>query len=130
MVGGYYGGMRMNYDVFLMNLLLMVGRVCHVDEPLYYYNIRPDSLSRSNETGNKSEERKQVRQKLAQLYETAYASYQGFALGRITAAEMLTTLRAQGAHHITPEAKAALAREALQLSEILRSMLGQGVPTG
>ena len=60
-IGGYYGGFKINYDVFLTNIVLMTCRVSHVELPLYNYFRRKDSLSRGEEFGYHSEERKKVK---------------------------------------------------------------------
>ena len=57
-IGGYYGGLRINYDTLVPNLILMIGRISHVPEPLYYRVIRSDSFNSFPTHGRAVGERK------------------------------------------------------------------------
>ena len=92
-IGGYYGGFRMSYDMFLTNMLLLTGRVAVVRQPLYHYYLRPHSLTTSPATGLRSEARRLVEIKLRELYAEAYVSYEKFTSGQVAAGDFLRCIR-------------------------------------
>jgi hypothetical protein len=75
-IGGYYGGFRIGYDTFLMNILPMLGRIAYATQPLYNRVMRSGSLTRASETNMRSELRCATRTKLQSLYAEIYHAYQ------------------------------------------------------
>jgi glycosyltransferase involved in cell wall biosynthesis len=118
-IGGYYGGFKMSYDTFLTNLILMTGKITHVPEPLYYWLVRPTSLSNCMETGMRSVQRKIAKAKIAELYGTSYKFYQAFLAGHITSSNMTQRIRLICRRHITPEDKQAIYFESQRLKQYL-----------
>lgn len=120
-IGGYYGGFKINYDVFLTNIVLMAFRVSHVDIPLYNYFRRKDSLSRGAEFGYHSEERKKVKSILASMYDTAYTKYSRHLRGDINAADFFTSIFDLCKKNITDDESSALSYETFRLSKLLNA---------
>jgi glycosyltransferase involved in cell wall biosynthesis len=118
-IGGYYGGFKINYDVFLTNIVLMTCRVAHVERPLYNYFRRKDSLSRGEEFGYHSEERKKVKSMLASMYEIAYKEYCRHLQGDINAADFFSSIFDLSKKNITDEESSALHCETLRLAKLL-----------
>ncbi len=92
-IGGYYGGFRFNYDVLITNLVLMIGTITHVAEPLYHRLIRPASLTQSEDTGIRSIQRKLIAAKTSELYKISYQCYLDFLDARMTGGEMTSIIR-------------------------------------
>lgn len=118
-IGGYYGGFKMSYDVFLTNLILMTGKVTHIPEPLYYWLVRSTSLSNSAETGMQSAQRRIAKAKIADLYGTSYKYYEAFLGGHITSANMTEKIRSVCRRNITPEDRQAIHYESERLKQYL-----------
>jgi glycosyltransferase involved in cell wall biosynthesis len=120
-LGGYYAGFRMNYDTLLTNFLLMTGRVSFVDEPLYQYVIRPDSLSHSQATGVRSAIRIATKQRLAAMYREAFEHYRAWMRGHISSVEFNVRIRRLAARNVTPELRHALNTETARLAALIRA---------
>ena len=118
-LGGYYGGFKINYDVFLTNLVLMTGKISHVDRPLYNYFVRRESLSRGREFGFRSAERAAVIRELSEFYGKAYDLYCRFRNGALPSAAFLAALREICAANIREEDRIALRIEMTRLEKIL-----------
>lgn len=71
-IGGYYGGLRVEYDTLVVGLLHLMGGVCYVDEPLYHRVIRPESLTQARETGRASLFRLRCRETVHRMYEEVF----------------------------------------------------------
>jgi glycosyltransferase involved in cell wall biosynthesis len=99
-IGGYYGGFRTSYDTLLTNFILMVGKIAHVPEPLYYRLIRPTSLTQSVETGYRSVQRKQILLKLEEIYSTTYKFYKSYLRGKITGDNLIKSIRSTCENYI------------------------------
>jgi len=119
-IGGYYAGFRMNYDTLLTNLLLMTGRVSFVDEPLYQYVIRQDSLSHSATTGVRSPIRVMTKQQLAILYREAFDHYRSWMQRELSSEEFNARIRYLANRFVTPELQSALETETARLASVLR----------
>lgn len=74
-IGGYYGGFRIAYDTFLMNILPMLGKVSYSMQPLYNRLMRSGSLTDATETNMRSELRRATHSRLRQLYQEIYSVY-------------------------------------------------------
>lgn len=123
-IGGFYGGFRISYDTLLMNLLMMTGRVSYVEEPLYTRVIRPDSLTTSQATGLQSAERSRVRRYHDKIFHNAYAAYNRYLAGELSAGELANYIREQSQQHVTAAEQAALNEESARLrSAMLRGGL-------
>lgn len=120
-IGGCYGGFRMNYDTLLTNLLLMTGKVSFVDEPLYHYVIRHDSLSHSPLTGAKSLLRRHIKQQQARIYDQTLRWHWAWMDGTITSTDLLGRIRKLLATYVTPEARAALGLEIARLTGVIQT---------
>ena len=124
-LGGYYGGFRIGYDTFLMNLLLMAGSVVSVKEPLYNRLVRNGSLTTSPSTGMRSSKRLAVRRQLDHLYSCIYSAYQAHAAGSFGKEELFSRIHALVDASIPAADKAVLKRESDALRQcLLRSPLG------
>ncbi len=120
-IGGYYSGFRMNYDTLLTNFLLMTGRVSFVEEPLYQYVIRPDSLSHSAATGVRSPIRIMTKQQLAAMYSEAFNDYRTWMRRELSSIELNHRIRGLAARCVTPELRFALEAETARLASVLRA---------
>jgi hypothetical protein len=119
-IGGYYGGFKMNYDTLLTNLLLMTGKVSFVDEPLYHYVIRRDSLSHGASTGNNSQIRILTKRYQAAIYCTALHWYWAWMEERMTSSDFFQRVRNLVVRPITPQARAELRVETSRLAALIR----------
>jgi len=120
-IGGYYAGFRMNYDTLLTNFLLMTGRVSFVEEPLYQYVIRPDSLSHSVATGVRSPIRIMTKQHLAAMYREAFDHYCGWMRGQCSSVEFNQCVQSLASRFVTPDLRSALETETARLASVLKS---------
>jgi glycosyltransferase involved in cell wall biosynthesis len=120
-LGGYYAGFRMNYDTLLTNFLLMTGRVSFVDQPLYQYVIRPDSLSHSQATGVRSPIRIATKQRLGAMYREAYEHYRAWMRGNLSSVEFSARIRQLAARNVTPELRQALNVETARMRAAIRA---------
>ncbi|GAB4373096.1 MAG: hypothetical protein Kow0042_16810 [Calditrichia bacterium] len=82
-LGGFYAGFRMSYDIFLVGLLRLTGKISYVNLPLYNYRVRPDSLSHDHATGLGSETRQKTKTKLDRLYQQVFRFYSLYHSGVI-----------------------------------------------
>jgi hypothetical protein len=94
-LGGYFGGFRFGYDELITNLLLLTGTVSWTPEPLYWRRLRPDSLTRSPDTGLESDERRALRGEMREIYRLAYRDYQSHLSGEVSREEMLRSIRSR-----------------------------------
>ena len=120
-IGGYYAGFRMNYDTLLTNFLLMTGHASFVEEPLYQYIIRPDSLSHSADTGVRSPIRMMTKQHLAAMYREAYDDYRAWMCGDLSSPDLSERIRLLASRFITPDLRRALEFETARLAAVLRT---------
>lgn len=121
-IGGYYGGFRVGYDAFLMNVLMMTGRISYVEEPLYNCLIRPDSLSRSRETGGRSSIRLNARKQMGQLYREAYGYYNEYLDGSIDEKSFAGLIREICRSRLTEQEKQEIRLQSQRFREEFRSM--------
>lgn len=77
-IGGYYAGFRIGYDTLIVNMLLMTGRISYVEQPLYNRIMRSNSLTTSNLTGMRSNQRLKVRHQLELLYGNIFTFYEQY----------------------------------------------------
>ncbi|MBV8629694.1 MAG: glycosyltransferase family 2 protein [Silvibacterium sp.] len=120
-IGGYYAGFRMNYDTLLTNFLLMTGRISFIEEPLYQYVIRRDSLSHSPSTGARSSIRIMTRHQLAAMYREALEHYRAWMRGESSSVELNGRIRMLVGRFVTPELRQALQVETARLAAVLRA---------
>jgi hypothetical protein len=118
-IGGYYGGFRIAYDVFLMNLLLMTGRVAYVDQPLYNRWLRAESLENAAATGMRSPLRAEVHRRLGRSYTDVFKQYQAYLQGSLSWAEMIEAIRTISARYVTAQDQTALVEETERLRTLL-----------
>lgn len=93
-IGGYYLGERLGTDTLLMSLLMMIGEVVRVEDPLYHRRIRAGSLTTSYETGMGSPERHRVRRKLDGYYTRIWPQYEAYARRKISRGALLEAIQA------------------------------------
>jgi glycosyltransferase involved in cell wall biosynthesis len=120
-LGGYYGGFRMSYDAFLINMVIMTGRISHVESPLYHRTVRLHSLTTSATTGMSSEYRRIVDLALAELYGKAFGWYQRYLAGEIDAVRLVRTIRGISGASISSQVAENLRRETDRLVALLDS---------
>ncbi|HUT64389.1 MAG TPA: glycosyltransferase [Anaerolineae bacterium] len=77
-IGGYYAGFRIGYDTLIVNMLLMIGQISYVEQPLYNRIIRSNSLTTSSRTGMRSTQRLEVRAQLEKMYEDIFTFYEQY----------------------------------------------------
>jgi glycosyltransferase involved in cell wall biosynthesis len=114
-VGGYYGGHFVSWDKFLLNMVVMTGRVAWTPQPLYYPLVRDSSLTFSKETGHRSAYAAGVERNLARDYQMVYRQYAAFREGVIDRAEFEARLRALCRHRVDDRARRFLAAQAGRL---------------
>jgi glycosyltransferase involved in cell wall biosynthesis len=120
-IGGYYGGLRISYDTLLTNLVLMIGRISHVPEYLYYRLLRDSSLTHDVTTGTGSANAKRASAIIRQLYDSCFLQYQLFLEGRLSRSRLAASIKQICGANITASDRHALA---LETERILR-VLGQ-----
>jgi hypothetical protein len=118
-IGGYYGGFRIAYDVFLMNLLLMTGRVAYVDQPLYNRWLRAESLENAAATGMRSPLRAEVHRRLGRSYTDVFKQYQAYLQGSLSWAELVEAISTISARYVTAQDQTALVEETERLRTLL-----------
>jgi glycosyltransferase involved in cell wall biosynthesis len=119
-LGGYYGGLRIGYDTLLTNLVLMTGKVSHVQHPLYWRLVRRDSLTHSHSTGVTSDFAKRANREVRKLYKACYTWYIQFLLRRITSEELKRGIRMMCGSRVPIPDRQALLQETHRLSLVLR----------
>jgi glycosyltransferase involved in cell wall biosynthesis len=123
-VGGYYGGFRVSYDALLTNLILMTGRISHLRQPLYYHTVRPGSLTQSDETGMRSQYRRDTVNALSRVYQNCFRFYTDYLHGRIDSGRFLSSIRDCTTANIPRETALRLAAESGRLRAVLAHSKG------
>jgi glycosyltransferase involved in cell wall biosynthesis len=118
-IGGYYCGLRISYDTLLPNLILMMGRISHVPDPLYFRQLRPESLTHGSSTGIGSANATRESAIQRHLYRSCFYYYQFFKAGRLTLSQLTACIRAVCAANITPAEHRDLIVERNRLSALL-----------
>jgi glycosyltransferase involved in cell wall biosynthesis len=118
-IGGYYGGLRISYDTLVPNLILMIGRISHVPEGLYYRLLRPESLTHGSLTGIGSPNARREAAIQRRFYQWCFAYYRLFQVGRLTALQLRAAIRAVCGSGITSADSLALTLESQRLSAVL-----------
>lgn len=118
-MGGYYGGFRISYDMYLTNILLLAGQVSIMHQPLYNYYKRPSSLTVAGATGMQSTYRTQINNQLQALYKKAHAIYLEFVAGKISSQELFGKLAGLHQEQISAPDRAALAMETSRLRDLI-----------
>ena len=119
-VGGYYCGLRISFDALVTNLVLMIGSISHVPEPLYFRLLRPESLTHDSGTGVGSESAKREWTIQRHLYRSCFYYYQFFKAGRITLTQLTACIRAVCGSNVTPADRHDLMIERNRLSSLLQ----------
>ncbi|HLA64317.1 MAG TPA: glycosyltransferase, partial [Rhodothermales bacterium] len=130
-VGGPYGGMRIGYDSLLVNLLVLTARVAYEERALTTYRLCEGSLTRAPETGLGSAARDAAWDVLNARYQEARALHEAHRAGAFRADTLATLVGQRAGRGVTPEAQAALAREAARLRGFLTTgsqSEGEGIP--
>ena len=99
----------------------MTGRVSFLEEPLYQYVIRPDSLSHSPSSGVRSPIRIMTKQQLAAMYREAFEHYRGWMRRTITSAQLNERIRELSRRFVTPQLREAVEFETERLASVLRA---------
>jgi len=120
-IGGYYGGFRIAYDTFIVNVLPMIGEITYLDQPLYNRLHRPDSLSQSPETGVRTQYRLSVKEQLVARYAEVYGCY----INGLPANEIAAKVKMLGEASVPSEDLALLKAEQQRLSTVLQAMVPQ-----
>ena len=118
-VGGYYAGLRQHFDTLLINLLLMVGRVSHIKEPLYWRLHWPGALTKHPDTRFGTEVSRNAMKQGERLYMQAYSQYRDFLAGRIKSQDFCESLRAICNSNISLGNQLAYAEEEKRFRDIL-----------
>jgi glycosyltransferase involved in cell wall biosynthesis len=120
-IGGYYAGLRISFDTLVPNLILMVGRLCHTRENLYYRLVRRDSLTHSSQTGVSSPTAASELRVKKYIYSICYNSYAMYRCGAIDKAHLTHAIRAACATYISEIQRRSLADETRRLVGSLSS---------
>lgn len=120
-LGGYYGGLRLSYDLFLTNAISILGKARCLDLPLYFRVARPTSMTVQANTAIRSKYRIEVERVLESMYQEIVFWRNAFLLRRISKWQLAGCVRAVTARHIDSQTANALSAE----SHRLRSMLVQ-----
>jgi glycosyltransferase involved in cell wall biosynthesis len=118
-IGGYYAGLKISYDTLLPNLILMLGKISHVPQCLYYRMLRMDSLTHGRQTRSGSENATREAMLQRELYGLCFAQYRRFVGGGISAAELAASIRAICGARVTSAEQMALSFESRRLSALL-----------
>jgi glycosyltransferase involved in cell wall biosynthesis len=118
-LGGYYGGLRVGYDVLLTNLVLMAGRISHVPRPLYWRLLRSDSLTHAKSTGLGSEYANRTGVEIRRIYKACYAWYAQFLGQRISRDDLKRAIRVLCNSGLSETDRQALLHESKRLSYLL-----------
>jgi glycosyltransferase involved in cell wall biosynthesis len=124
-IGGYYCGLKINYDTLVPNLILMIGRISHVPEGLYYRLLRPESLTHGRLTGVGSGNARRESAFQRQLYKSCFASYRQFLNGGITASQLAASIKNSCAAGVSPADRETLALETRRLTAAVRNQTMQ-----
>jgi glycosyltransferase involved in cell wall biosynthesis/predicted O-methyltransferase YrrM len=128
-IGGFHAGFRIGYDTFLVNALLMVGRISYVGTPLYNSLVRDGSLTSARATGLRSPLRLQVTSQLGGMYQTLFRSYRQYVDGAIDAETLAERIRAtvqERSGHEASEVAAEAERLKALLAEPRRKVVAAG----
>ena len=101
-LGGYWGGQRIEYDSFLINVTLALGRAVWDRRLLYWRRIHPRSLTRAACTGLGSPARQAVRARLSCTYSLIWHDLLDHQSGRLNARDLVTRTRRRIAGLVTP----------------------------
>jgi hypothetical protein len=124
--GGYYGGFRISYDAMLTNLILMIGRISHVPQPLYYRQVWPESLTQSPVTGMRSRTRQEAEHSIAALYKRCFNLYLDYLAGRIDSSRFAAAIRACVWNNVSASDARQLAIETERLKQLLHAQAWNG----
>jgi glycosyltransferase involved in cell wall biosynthesis len=117
-IGGYYGGLRVEYDTLVVGLLHLTGRVTYVDTPLYHRVFRPESLTQAPETGRASLFRLRCRETIHRLYEEVFdGCAEAVRRGDPVPTDVARIIRA----HLDPEQASRLEAGSRAMAEALSS---------
>jgi glycosyltransferase involved in cell wall biosynthesis len=119
-MGGYYGGFRVGYDMLIPALLSLISRLAYIDVPLYHCDHqREGSLSTSTGTGMTSQARRQVLAELEARYAQAYEGFRQYVAGRRSLDELCQHIAAAASANVTTEDAHALAVQSGRLRDQL-----------
>jgi len=126
-VGGYYAGFRIGYDTILTNFILMTGTLSHVAQPLYYRQVRPDSLTHSQLTGHGSAFARRAQSDIVAMYNNCFHWYAEFLAGRIDSTRLANAIRVTAAGNVSAANAQQLTIESQRLR---RKLLDCGIESG
>jgi len=118
-VGGYYGGFRVGYDTILTNFILMTGRISHVARPLYYRQVRPESLTHSPVTGNGSSFAASSQRAIVSLYRHCFLRYAEYLAGKMDSQRLAAAMRSTVARNVSSADARQLVMETQRLKRVL-----------
>jgi glycosyltransferase involved in cell wall biosynthesis len=128
-IGGYYGGFPIRWDVLIVNLIMMIGKVSHCALPLYCRLLRSESLMHSAATGLKSRYSDDVRRLRNALYDQCYLRYREYLAGRISCQALTASIRSICSRYISDRDRWALVHETARLADhIARRYIGLAHP--
>jgi glycosyltransferase involved in cell wall biosynthesis len=118
-IGGLFAGFTVGYDTFLVNALVMTGRIAPVPEPLYTWRLRADSLTQSPATGPRSMMRRRTAEQLREMHRTAHAAYTAYLAGRLELDALAATISRLGRARIEPALRGELDEQSKRLAVAL-----------
>lgn len=118
-LGGYYGGFRVSYDLFLTNVIRILGRVECIDLPLYFRVSRTTSLTVQSKTALRSPYRIAVERLLDDKYREILIWRGRFLRREISRQVLFDRVRSVTQRHVTRETAAALLAESNRLRAAL-----------
>jgi glycosyltransferase involved in cell wall biosynthesis len=123
-IGGYFGGFLIGFDTLVTNLILMTGRIAHINFPLYKRYIRDESLTHSKETGYKSAYASEVKGRISALYEESYAVFRKFLSGQIPGKALFKSLQLIATRYVTDKEREDLSNEVLRMRKHIMAGIG------
>jgi glycosyltransferase involved in cell wall biosynthesis len=118
-VGGYFGGFRFGYDLFLTNILMMLGTIAWTPEPLYWHRVRAGSLTTARQTGHGSAQRQLLRDDMEAIYSCIYQDYLHFVNRRLDGQAFLERVRGRVHQHCGLASMRAIEQHAIELRQIM-----------
>jgi hypothetical protein len=118
-LGGYYGGIRLSYDLFLTNAISILGKADGVDLPLYFRIERPTSMTVQSPTALRSPARLAAERVLESMYREILYWRHAFDLKAISREQLTGQVLAIARRNIDQQTAKALSFESGRLRAVL-----------
>ena len=118
-LGGYYGGLRLSYDLFLTSVISILGKARCLDLPLYFRMQRLASTTVQPGTAIRSPQRLAMERVLQNMYHEVLWWRRAFDQRRISQEQLFSRVRVITSRYIDPTAGKALGAESSRLRAVL-----------